>query len=239
MNAPAPMLEIRGLTAGYGDATVLHDVSLSVPHGHAVALLGPNGAGKTTLLRVVSGLLAQRQGEVLLDGERITAAKPYQRARRGLCHIPEGHGIYPSLTVRENLVLHTWRKDERTAIARAVEHFPVLGQKLGRRAGELSGGQQQMLAVVRGYVADPRLVLVDEVSMGLAPNVVDQIFEFLNVIVRAGTSLLLVEQYVNRALEAADGVVILTKGTVVFDGAPSAIADDVFEHYLGSATVLR
>ncbi|MCW2912162.1 MAG: livF [Actinomycetia bacterium] len=230
-----PVLEVRGLEAGYGDTTVLRDVSLSVPSGHVLALLGPNGAGKTTLLRVLSGLLRPTRGEVLLNGREVTRARPYQRARAGLCHIPEGRGIYPSLTVRENLVLHTWRQDEKAAIERAVDNFPVLGQKLGQPAGQLSGGQQQMLAIVRGYIADPRLVMVDEASMGLAPNIIDQIFEFLAKIVRTGTSLLLVEQYVSRALAAADSVIVLTKGQVVFEGDPSGVGEDIFEHYLGVA----
>jgi branched-chain amino acid transport system ATP-binding protein len=230
-----PVLEVRGLEAGYGDTTVLRDVSLSVPSGHVLALLGPNGAGKTTLLRVLSGLLRPTHGQVLLDGREVTRARPYQRARAGLCHIPEGRGIYPSLTVRENLVLHTWRTDEKAAIERAVDNFPVLGPKLAQPAGQLSGGQQQMLAIVRGYIADPRLVMVDEASMGLAPNIIDQIFEFLARIVRTGTSLLLVEQYVSRALAAADTVIVLTKGQVVFDGDPAGVGDDIFEHYLGVA----
>ncbi|MBX6391095.1 MAG: ATP-binding cassette domain-containing protein, partial [Frankia sp.] len=149
---PPPALRVRGLSAGYGGSTVLHDVSLTVPAGRVVALLGPNGAGKTTLLRAMCGLLRPASGEVLLGGQDVTRARPYQRARRGLCHIPEGRGIYPSLTVRENLVLHTWRRREAEAIERAVENFPVLGTKLDQLAGELSGGQQQMLAVVRAYI---------------------------------------------------------------------------------------
>lgn len=230
-----PLLQLRGIEAGYGDSVVLRDVSLTVPSGSVVALLGPNGAGKTTLLRVVSGFLRPSRGDVLLDGEVITEVKPYRRARRGLCHIPEGHGVYPSLTVRENLVLHTWKRREKAAIERAVENFPILGQKLNQPAGELSGGQQQMLAVVRSYIDNPRLVLVDEVSMGLAPVIVDQIYEFLAKIVRDGASLLLVEQYVNRALAAADQVCILAKGEVAYAGKPSDVREDVFEHYLGVA----
>jgi len=234
-----PMLEIRGLSAGYSGTAVLHDVTLSVPRGSVVALLGPNGAGKTTLLRVISGLLRPSRGEVLLGGEAVTRARPFQRARRGLCHIPEGGGVYPSLTVRENIVLHTWRRDEAAAIERAVETFPILGEKLGQPAGQLSGGQQQMLAVIRGYIDDPRLVLVDEVSMGLAPNIVDQIYAFLITIASEGTSLLLVEQYVSRALELAHGVVILSKGQVAYDGSPAGLGEDVFRHYLGTAADLN
>jgi branched-chain amino acid transport system ATP-binding protein len=133
-------------------------------------------------------------------------------------------------------VLQTWQRDADMAVDRAVEYFPILGQKLTQLAGNMSGGQQQMLAVVRSYIAEPRLVLVDEVSMGLAPVIVDQIYEFLAKIVQTGTSLLLVEQYVSRALQAATRVVILTKGRVVFDGSPGDVKDEVFEHYLGMAT---
>ncbi|CAJ62004.1 MULTISPECIES: ABC transporter ATP-binding protein [Frankia] len=232
--APAtPVLEVRGLDAGYGSSAVLHDVSLTVPRGSVVALLGPNGAGKTTLLRVASGLLRPTRGEVILDGRDVTRARPYQRARGGLCHIPEGRGVYPSLTVRENLVLHTWKRNVDDALERAVANFPILGSKLSQPAGELSGGQQQMLAVMRAYLDEPSVVLVDEVSMGLAPVIVDQIYEFLDRIRQAGTSLLLVEQYVHRALAAADRVCVLTKGRIVFDGRPEDVAEEVFEHYLG------
>jgi branched-chain amino acid transport system ATP-binding protein len=231
-----PMFELRDVVAGYGESEVLHGVSLQVPSGSTVALLGPNGAGKTTLLRAASGLLRPSSGTVLVGGEDVTKLKPYQLVRRGVCHIPESRGVYPSLTVRENLVLHTWQRDADMAVNRAVEYFPILGQKLTQLAGNLSGGQQQMLAVVRSYIAEPRLVLVDEVSMGLAPVIVDQIYEFLAKIVQTGTSLLLVEQYVSRALQAATRVVILTKGRVVFDGSPGDVKDEVFEHYLGMAT---
>jgi branched-chain amino acid transport system ATP-binding protein len=231
-----PLLDVRDLVAGYGDTTVLQGVSLTVPAGGVVALLGPNGAGKTTLLRAVSGLLRPRSGRVYFGGEDVTKSRPYRLVRQGMCHIPESHGVYPSLTVRENLVLHSWQRDTKAAVDRAVEHFPFLGRKLSQPAGELSGGQQQMLAVVRGYIAEPRLVLVDEASMGLAPVIVDEIYAFLTSVVTAGTSLLLVEQYVARALGIADSVVLLTKGRVVFEGPPSDVKDEVFEHYMGVGT---
>jgi branched-chain amino acid transport system ATP-binding protein len=233
---PPPLLDVRDLVAGYGDTTVLQGVSLTVPAGGVVALLGPNGAGKTTLLRAVSGLLRPRSGRVFFGGEDVTKSRPYRLVRQGMCHIPESHGVYPSLTVRENLVLHSWQRDTKAAVDRAVEHFPFLGRKLSQPAGELSGGQQQMLAVVRGYIAEPRLVLVDEASMGLAPVIVDEIYAFLTSVVTAGTSLLLVEQYVARALGIADSVVLLTKGRVVFEGPPSDVKDEVFEHYMGVGT---
>ena len=233
------MLELRGIDAGYGEHTVLRDVSLTVPPGTVVAVLGPNGAGKTTLLRVASGLLRPSAGAVLLAGEDVTRAQPYARARRGLCHIPEGRGIYPTLTVRENLVLHARRGEEAAALDRATSAFPVLGGKMRQPAGQLSGGQQQMLSLVRAYLTDPKVVLIDEASMGLAPVVVDKIFEFLGEIAASGTALLIVEQYVSRALALAGRVYLLNKGGVVFTGQPADIADDLFVHYLGTAAGAR
>ena len=229
------MLELRGIDAGYGEHIVLRDVSLTVQPGTVVAVLGPNGAGKTTVLRVASGLLRPSAGTVLLGGEDVTRARPYARARRGLCHIPEGRGIYPTLTVRENLVLHSRKGEEATALDRATSAFPVLGDKLRQPAGQLSGGQQQMLSLVRAYLTDPKLVLVDEASMGLAPVVVDKIFEFLGEIAASGTALLIVEQYVSRALALASSVYLLNKGSVAFAGPPQDIDDDLFVHYLGAA----
>ena len=233
------MLELRHVEAGYGEHTVLRDVSLTVRPGAVVAVLGPNGAGKTTLLRTVSGLISATAGTVLLDGEEVTKTRPHARSRRGLCHIPEGRGIYPSLTVRENLVLYARKGEEEAALDRATVAFPVLGGKLRQPAGQLSGGQQQMLALARAWITNPRLVLVDEASTGLAPVVVDQIFEFLAQIAASGVALLLVEQYVNRALALADTVYLLNKGDVVFTGTPSEITDDLFAHYLGSTATLR
>jgi branched-chain amino acid transport system ATP-binding protein len=229
------MLELRGIEAGYGEHTVLRDVSLTVQRGTVVAVLGPNGAGKTTLLRVASGLLKPSTGAVMLDGEDVTRTRPYARARRGLCHIPEGRGIYPTLTVRENLVLHSHKGEEAAALDRAISAFPVLGEKLRQPAGQLSGGQQQMLSLVRAYLTDPKLVLVDEASMGLAPVVIDRIFEFLGQIASSGTALLIVEQYVNRALALADRVYLLNKGSVAFTGKSQDVGDDLFAHYLGAA----
>ena len=229
------MLELRGIEAGYGEHTVLRDVSLTVQPGTVVAVLGPNGAGKTTLLRVASGLLKPSTGAVLLNGEDVTRTRPYARARRGLCHIPEGRGIYPTLTVRENLVLHSHKGEEAAALDRATSAFPVLGEKLRQPAGQLSGGQQQMLSLVRAYLTDPKLVLVDEASMGLAPVVIDRIFEFLGQIAVSGTALLIVEQYVNLALALADRVYLLNKGSVAFTGKSQDVGDDLFAHYLGAA----
>src|SRR4051812_1621398 len=227
------MFELREVSAGYGDTTVLRDVSLAVPDGSVVALLGPNGAGKTTLLRVASGLLKPSAGDVLLDDERVTNQPPNALARRGVCHIPEGRGIFRSLSVRENLQLQSTDGD---SVERATAVFPRLGERLGQLAGTMSGGEQQMLALARAYVQRPSVVLLDEVSMGLAPKIVDEIFDFLLQLARDGASLLLVEQYVTRALAIADYVYLLNKGRVVFAGEPTELAaEDVFDQYVGVA----
>jgi branched-chain amino acid transport system ATP-binding protein len=229
------LFELRGVTAGYGASTVLRDVSLAVPNSSVVALIGANGAGKTTLLRVASGLLRPTAGDLVLDGKPIADTAPHALVRRGICLVPEGRGVFRSLTVRENLVLHARPGTEDEAISRAVEAFPKLGQRLAQAAGTMSGGEQQMLALARAYIQSPRVVLLDEVSMGLAPKVVEEIFAFLAELAAAGSSLLLVEQYVTRALEVADYVYMLHKGRVAFAGEPAELAGtDVFETYVGA-----
>jgi branched-chain amino acid transport system ATP-binding protein len=229
------MFLIEGVTAGYGDTTVLRNVTLRVPAGATVALLGPNGAGKTTLLRVASGLLRPWTGRLLIDGADVTAAAPHTLVDHGVCHVPEGRGVFPSLTVRENLLLQVSAKDA-DSIGRAVDAFPILGERMGQAAGTLSGGQQQMLALARAYLSNPSIILLDEVSMGLAPKIVDEIFEFLHRLSEAGAALLLVEQYVTRALAVADYVYMLNKGQVTFCGEPGELDDDdVFASYLSHA----
>lgn len=234
MSAPAPpALALENVTSGYQGTTVLRDITLRVPPGRAVALLGPNGAGKTTLLRTASGLVRPTAGQVYLEGAKVTGLPAHRRACRGLCDIPEGRGIFPSLTVRENLVLQSPRGREGQTLAVAVEAFPRLGSLLRRTAGTLSGGEQQMLALVRAYATEPRVVLVDELSLGLAPLIVDRLFEILAAMVRRGTALLLVEQYVTRALDLASDAYLLSRGSVVFSGPAAELSDtDVFEHYL-------
>ncbi|MFZ0249527.1 MAG: ABC transporter ATP-binding protein [Acidimicrobiales bacterium] len=228
------MLELEGITAGYGDTVVLRDVSLSVPDSGVVALLGPNGAGKTTTLRAASGLIKPIGGRVLLDGENVTGLKPYAMARRGLCHLPEGHGIFPSLTVKENIVLNSPKGKEKESLVRAGDQFPVLAARLKQQAGSLSGGEQQMLSLARTYLTNPRIVVVDEASLGLSPILVDQVFDVLRQIVAGGTAVLLVEQYVTRALELADTAYIMNRGQVVYSGAAAGLqGEEVFERYLG------
>jgi branched-chain amino acid transport system ATP-binding protein len=230
----APALEARGVHAGYGQTTVLRDVSVTVPAGSVVALLGPNGAGKTTLLRVISGFVATSAGSVHLAGDDVTRAKPHRRFAAGLCHVPEGRGVFRGLTVRDNLVMQARRGAEADAIERAAAAFPILGERLAQPAGTLSGGQQQMLAMAAAYVRDASLVLVDEASLGLAPIVVDEIFASLERLARTGTALLVVEQYIDRALALADYVALLAQGRVVFWGEPGELAhDEIYARYLG------
>jgi branched-chain amino acid transport system ATP-binding protein len=231
------VLEVCNVSAGYGTGRVLENVSLVVPDGAVVALLGPNGAGKTTLLRVMSGLLRPSAGRVLLDGEDVTNHSPYELARAGICHVPEGRGIFPTLSVADNLRLQAPRSVDRRAVDLAAAVFPRLEQRRKQLAGTLSGGEQQMLALSRAYVAEPATVLLDEVSMGLAPKVVDEIFDYLHRLAAKGISLLVVEQYVARALELADYVYILNRGRIRFAGEAGEVGDaTVLESYLGALT---
>jgi branched-chain amino acid transport system ATP-binding protein len=218
---PTPVLELQHLVGGYDGADIVQDVSLVVAAGEAVVLLGPNGAGKTTLLRLACGLLRPRRGRVLLDGRDVSGLGAHDRARLGLCHIPEGRAIFPSLSVRDNILLSARAGSEDHALEAAVDAFPVLGQRLGARASTLSGGQQQMLALVPAFVTEPRVVLVDEPSLGLAPVLVDTIFEFLAQLSTRGVAMLLVEQYVTRALGMSSSAYVLQRGQVQVHG-PSA-----------------
>jgi len=228
------VLEIDNVTAGYGDTVVLRDVTISVPDATVVALLGPNGAGKSTTLRVASGLIGAIRGRVVLDGEDLTALRASVRARKGMCLLPEGRGIFPSLSVRENLIIQSPKGKESDSIERAVVAFPELGNRLHQVAASLSGGEQQMLALVRTIVSEPKVVLIDEASLGLAPLVVDRVFDTVRRIASTGVSLLLVEQYVTRALELADWVYVLSRGQIVSSRASKDLrAEDVFEQYLG------
>jgi branched-chain amino acid transport system ATP-binding protein len=229
------LFELRNITAGYDTGTVLRDVSLVVPDNSVVALLGPNGAGKTTLLRVASGLLRPTSGQILIDGVDVTGQKPYQLARKGVCHVPEGRGIFPSLTVTDNIQLQADGSKFKDSFAKATGTFPRLGERASQIAGTMSGGEQQMLALSHAYVSDPGIVLLDEVSMGLAPKIVEEIFGYLHDLAASGTALLLVEQYVTRALELADYVYILDRGKVTFAGEPREISEEsIMNAYLGS-----
>ena len=229
-------LELRGLTAGYGQITVLRGIDFIVPTSSVVALLGPNGAGKTTLLRAASGLLRVSKGEVLISGQDVTGRPADQRAERGLCLIPDGRGVFPNLTVRENLLLQIPPWSQLRSPDEVFEIFPVLGERLKQTAGTMSGGQQQMLALARCFLAKPKVVLLDEVSMGLAPRIVDEIFAAIRRLAASGIAILLVEQYIAIALELADHVSVLSRGRMTFSGLPSEIDQDaLIDHYMGSS----
>jgi branched-chain amino acid transport system ATP-binding protein len=235
-NVPAapPALELREVTGGYGRTTVLRGVSMTVPASGVVALLGPNGAGKTTLLKMVSGFLRPSSGSIRLFGDDVTGAAPFRRFQAGLCHVPEGRGVFRSLTVRENLTMQARKGGEAEAISRACEAFPVLGRRIGQTAGTLSGGEQQMLAMATAYVRSPRLILVDEASLGLGPLIVDQIFEFIQEIARKRTALLIVDQFAARALALAGTAYVLSRGSISYSGSAKELGQaELLSHYLG------
>jgi branched-chain amino acid transport system ATP-binding protein len=228
------MLTLDSVTAGYGDTMVLRSVDLTVGDGEVVALLGPNGAGKSTLLRTATGFVKPRSGRVELAGEDLTGRSPYVYVRRGVCHLPEGRGIFPSLTVQENLTIQSRGRPLGDATAEATELFPVLGSRLKQTAGSLSGGEQQMLALSRAYITKPKVVLVDEASLGLAPIMVDKIYEALAELVTRGMSVIVVEQYVQKALSLAKTVYILSRGEIIHQGPADQIdTDEIYQRYLG------
>jgi branched-chain amino acid transport system ATP-binding protein len=235
-HTPAPpVLEVTGLRAGYGRTVVLRDVTLCAPAGQVTALLGPNGAGKSTLLRAICGFLPATRGDVRLFGDDVTTLTPHRRFAKGLCHVPEGRGVFRSLTVRENLTMQCGKGSADDAIDRATTAFPILRERLKQTAGTLSGGQQQMLAMAAAYVRDPRLVLVDEASLGLAPIVVDEIFGFLQRLTTEGSSLLLVDQFATRVLGIASTAYVLRRGELVYQGTAKELLDsDLFGRYVGT-----
>lgn len=232
----APSLHMDGVGAAYGRTVALRDITVTVSDGAVVGILGANGAGKTTLLRVASGLLRPSGGQVRLRGTDVTRLGPARRSRTGLCLIPEGRGIFRRLTVRENLELFLPAGLSKSGrdVGPALTVFPVLARRMKQVAGSLSGGEQQMLAVARAFLCEPTLVLADELSMGLAPIVVDEIYNALGLLNARGVGLLIVEQYVQRLLSIAGEVYVLARGEVVWSG-PSADLDDaeLIRGYLG------
>jgi len=235
VTVPPPALELREVTGGYGQTIVLRDVSIMVPASGVTALLGPNGAGKTTLLKMVSGFLRPSSGSVRLFGDDATGVAPYRRFQAGLCHVPEGRGIFRSLTVRENLIMQSRKGAEAEAISQACEAFPALGNRLGQVAGTMSGGQQQMLAMAVAYVRSPRLILVDEASLGLAPLIVEQIFGFMEKVAKEGRALLIVDQFASRALALADNAYVLSRGSITYSGSAKELDHaELLSQYMGT-----
>jgi len=228
-------LSMKGITSGYGTTTIVRNIDLTIEAGSVTALLGPNGAGKSTLLKTMSGLIRPMSGSVMIDGHDVSSLAPNKRANLGLCHIPEGRGIFPSMTVKENLELQARPGEQSIAIEKGIAAFPILGERLMQRAGTMSGGQQQMLSMARAYTQNPRVILVDEGSLGLAPIVVDEIFSFLAGVAAAGAALLIVDQFVARALALATSAYVMTRGEIVFAGTSAELQrSDVFERYLGT-----
>jgi branched-chain amino acid transport system ATP-binding protein len=227
-------LELRAIDAGYGRVAVLHEVDLVVPAHGVVALLGPNGAGKSTLLRVASGRTAPAAGRVLLRGTDVTGRSPERLARTGLCSVPEGRAVFPNLTVTDNLRMWTYRPgvSRKQVQEQAFARFPRLAERRGQLAGRLSGGEQQMLAMSRALTANPDVLLLDEISMGLAPVVAAELFALVRQIADDGTPVLLVEQFARTALEIADTVAVLAQGRIRATGPPDEVRDRVLETYL-------
>jgi len=238
----APALELTGIVAGYGDLIAVRDVTLEVGQGEVVAVLGANGAGKSTLAAVASGLITPASGTVRLDGQDVTARSAHDRARAGIAHCPEGRKIFAELTVHENLTLSApLRLDKREMLSRleAIHAiFPVLAERAGQQAGTFSGGQQQMLAVGRALMSRPRLLICDEISLGLAPVAIDVLYDALRAVNAAGVAILLIEQSVHRSAALADRAYVLERGRVSYDGDPSALTEQqtLREAYFGLAS---
>lgn len=234
------LLEVEDLDVSYGAIQALRGLSLRLEQGEMVALLGANGAGKTTTLRTISGLLTPRAGSITFDGEQIDGVAAYRLVGRGVAHLPEGRDLFPSLTVEENLKYGHWTKrrdrgDYKRQLDKVMDHFPRLRERRSQIAKTLSGGEQQMLGVARALMSSPKLLLIDELSLGLAPMIVRQLFEILDGVNREGTSVLLVEQFVHMALAHTDRAYVLYKGAVVLEGDSKEMADNpnLIASYLG------
>jgi branched-chain amino acid transport system ATP-binding protein len=232
-----PILELRGIDASYGRIQVLRGVDLTVPTGAVVALLGPNGAGKSTTLKVASGLLQPDAGHIHLAGTHVNGASPDELSRKGLCTVPEGRSIFPNLTVRENLALSAFacERSERDLRDVTYQRFPRLEERAEQLAGRLSGGEQQMLAMARALATDPALLLLDELSMGLAPLIVEELYGVVGQLAAGGMSVLLVEQFARTAMSVADYALVMTGGRVVAVGQPQDVEQELSAAYLGGA----
>jgi branched-chain amino acid transport system ATP-binding protein len=232
------LLELRGIRAGYDAIEVLHGVSFAVPRGAVFAVLGPNGAGKSTMLRVTAGLHEPTKGDIIIAGRRVNGARPDDLARRGMCTIPEGRGVFPNLTLRENLWMATYRGMKLSDVEEAAyTRFPRLRGRRNQPAGTLSGGEQQMLAVARAITTRPSLLLLDELSMGLAPLIVEELYDAVRRIAKEGVSILVVEQFAKTVLGVADLAAIMVQGRVSKVGRPEELEAELQAAYLGGASV--
>jgi branched-chain amino acid transport system ATP-binding protein len=234
------LIELENVAAGYGDVQVLWGVALAVREGEIATLVGANGAGKTTTLKTISGVVRATAGVMLYDGQRIDKLPSHQIAARGISHVPEGRRLFPLMTVRENLELGVTSKEARNTREESLDHvfslFPRLKERESQMAGTLSGGEQQMVAIGRGLMARPRLLMLDEPSLGLAPIVVREMFEIIREVNRSGITILLVEQNVQQSLKISDRAFVLENGRVVLEGVGAELLDDerVREAYLGA-----
>jgi branched-chain amino acid transport system ATP-binding protein len=242
LGGAGPLLAVDNIDVSYGPIPALRGVSIEVNPGEMIALLGPNGAGKTTTLRAISGLVHPTRGAIRFAGERIDRMSPPQIVARGIAQLPEGRDLFPGLTVKENLRYGAWpvRRDHRgyrNRLDQVLSTFPKLAQRSGQKAGTLSGGEQQMLGVGIALMSNPRLLLIDELSLGLAPKVVVDLFEVLREVNRAGTAILLVEQFINLALANTDRAYVLGRGEVQLADKSTALAADesLLSTYLGDA----
>ena len=237
MTVTAPALELVDVHAGYGRINVLHGVNLRVPRGTVVALLGPNGAGKSTTVQVAGGRLVPTSGCLHVAGNHLNGAPPAALAQAGVCTIPEGRGIFPNLTVDENLwvMTHVARSERAVLRDQAFEVFPRLADRRSQLAGTLSGGEQQMLAMARALTTNPSLLILDEVSMGLAPLIVNELYEIVGRLKSRGIAILVVEQFADTALRVADVAAIMAQGRVQAIGRPDEIAEQLSGSYLGGA----
>ncbi|UGQ13198.1 ABC transporter ATP-binding protein [Yinghuangia sp. ASG 101] len=231
------LLELRDVRAAYDRITVLHGVNLSVEPGQVVALLGPNGAGKTTTLRVASGIHPVQSGELLLGGRDVAGVKSRDLARAGVCLIPEGRGVFPNLSVRDNLLMMTFTGRSREEIETiAYERFPILGKRRSQAAGTMSGGEQQMLALARGLATDPAVLMLDELSMGLAPLIVASLYEQVAEIASQGVAVLVVEQFAAAVLGIADHAAVMVRGKIEWQGSPhDGLREELSALYMGSS----
>ena len=236
MSVKPPILELIGVHAAYGRIEVLRGVDLVVPRGAVMALLGPNGAGKTTLLRVLSGLLKPTGGDIHLGGVHVAGATPDELTRAGLCMVPEGRGVFPNLTVEENLWLASYAGvPVERILTEAYGRFPRLKERRRQLAGSLSGGEQQMLSLARALASDPALLLLDELSMGLAPLIVESLYDTVCEIANQGVSILVVEQFASSALRVSDYAAVMQGGRIVASGEPGEIEHQLTELYFGGA----